>query len=297
MSIVRGALSKGIHLFKPAANDLLTAQAILQTMIDIDPDHPTLRSMSVAYWRGGDAKVESVLFRPQYFDKLVAWGSEASIRNALSYAGPGLEVITYDPKVSISLVGAEAFADAATLAEVASRAAADVALMNQDGCACSRFQFVEGDRVAADQYCELLSVELGHDRPRGDGTATPTPVDIREEIDSLRHLDPDFRVWGDFGGRGVVIRSDEPIDFAPAGKTVNVVPVERLADALEWVTVATQTVGVYPTTRIDELRDALASAGVQRVVNLGASGGGTERGLPHDGHFPMQRLMRWIYVD
>jgi Acyl-CoA reductase (LuxC) len=295
MSLVRGALTKGIHLFKPAANDLLTAQALLQTMIDIDPDHPTVRSMYVAYWRGGDRVVEGALFRPQYFDKLVAWGGESSIRNALSYAGPGLEVITYDPKVSISLVGSEAFCDDATLTEVARRAAADVAKMNQDGCACSRFQFIEGSVADADRYCAALSKALGVDIPLGDGTTLPTPGELREEIDALRSLEPHYRVWGDFGGKGVVIRSDEPVDFAPAGKTVNVVVVPELQLATQWVTVATQTVGIYPDERKTDLRDGLACAGAQRVVSLGESGGGTERGVPHDGHYPLQRLMRWVY--
>jgi hypothetical protein len=297
MTIVRGALSKGIHLLKPAANDLLTAQAILRTMMDIDPNHPTLRSFSVAYWRGGDSAIEGALFRPQYFDKLVAWGSEASIRNAVSYAGPGFEVITYDPKVSISLIGSEAFASNDTLRTVAEAAASDVVLMNQDGCACSRFHFVEGNRAKADQYAEVLLGELSIDRPAGDGRARPTPHDLREEIGSLRLLEPDFRVWGEFDGRGVVVRSDEPVDFAPAGKTVNVVPVDRLLDAVAFTTVATQTVGVYPPERKTELRDPLATAGVQRLVSLGGSGGGTEAGLPHDGHFPFHQMMRWVYVD
>ena len=31
--------------------------------------------------RGGDAKVEGLLFRPQFFDKLVAWGGDAAIRS------------------------------------------------------------------------------------------------------------------------------------------------------------------------------------------------------------------------
>jgi hypothetical protein len=297
MTIVRGALSKGIHLLKPAANDLLTAQAILMTMMDIDPDHPTVRSFSVAYWRGGDSAIEGALFRPQYFDKLVAWGSEASIRNAVSYAGPGFEVITFDPKVSISLIGSEAFASDETLRTAAAGAASDVVLMNQDGCACSRFHFVEGSRAEADQYAEILLNELSIDRPAGDGQARPTPFDLREEIGSLRLLEPDFRVWGEFDGRGVIVRSDEPVDFAPAGKTVNVVPVDRLLDAVAFTTVATQTVGVYPSERKAELRDPLATAGVQRLVSLGGSGGGTEAGLPHDGHFPFQQMMRWVYVD
>ena len=39
-TIVRGALTKGVHLIKVPTNDLFTAAAILRTMADVDPDHP-----------------------------------------------------------------------------------------------------------------------------------------------------------------------------------------------------------------------------------------------------------------
>ncbi|MFE4819090.1 acyl-CoA reductase [Streptomyces sp. NPDC056704] len=51
-----------------------------------------------------------------------------------------------------------------------------------------------------------------------------------------------------------------------------------------------QTVGVHPDTRKAEPRDALACAGVQRVVSLGRAGG-MPPGLSRDGFHPLQRLM------
>lgn len=59
----------------------------------------------------------------------------------------------------------------------------------------------------------------------------------------------------------------------------DVVPVAALSEAVMYAGVATQTVGVYPDTRKAELRDALACAGVQRVVSLGGAGG-KHRPLP-----------------
>ena len=109
MSVVRGALTKGVNLLKLPSNDLFTATAILRTMAAVAPGHPVVRSFSAVYWRGGDETVESVLFRPQFFDKLVAWGGEATIRGALRYVGPGFELVSFDPKTSISLIGREAF--------------------------------------------------------------------------------------------------------------------------------------------------------------------------------------------
>jgi hypothetical protein len=115
---------------------------------------------------------------------------------------------------------------------------------------------------------------------------------LREEIDGLRDLTDYYSVWGGYDGRGIVIRSEEPVDFQPDHKVVNVVPVARLEDALPYVTVATQTVGIYPPDRKTALRDALVSAGVQRVTALG--GAGPEIGLPHDGFYPLHRFVRWV---
>ncbi|MER5900938.1 acyl-CoA reductase [Streptomyces mirabilis] len=57
-----------------------------------------------------------------------------------------------------------------------------------------------------------------------------------------------------------------------------------------------QTVGVHPDMRKAEPCDALACAGVQRVVSLGRAGG-MPPGLSHDGFHPLQRLMRWVNAE
>lgn len=293
MSVVRGALTKGVNLLKLPSNDLFTATAVLRTMAAVAPGHPVVRSFSAAYWRGGDEAVESVLFRPQFFDKLVAWGGEATIRGALKYVGPGFELVSFDPKTSISLIGREAFESPQALARAAEAGAADATFFNQQACVASRFQFVEGSWEDADRYAALLCERLGVAREFSSAGGPRVTTELREEIDVLRSLAPDYRVWGGYDGRGLVIRSPEPVDFHPDGKIVDVVPVTALSEAVAHAGVATQTVGVYPDTRKAELRDALACAGVQRVVSLGRAGG-MPPGLSHDGFYPLQRLMRWV---
>jgi hypothetical protein len=293
MSVMRGALTKGVHLFKLPSNDLFSATAILRTLAAVAPDHPVTRSFSAAYWRGGDAKVEGLLFRPQFFDKLVAWGGESTIRSAKEYIGPGFELVAFDPKTSISLIGREAFESEATLADAAERAAADATIMNQQACASSRVQFVEGTVEQVDRYCALLQKRLGIERPTASAIGSPLPADLRDEIDGLRDMQPHYRVWGGYEGKGLVIRSEEPVEFHPDGRVVNVVPVETLGSAVLRANVATQTVGVYPASRKLELRDGLAAAGVQRVVELG-SAVAFEAGISHDGFYPLQRFVRWV---
>jgi hypothetical protein len=234
--------------------------------------------------------------RAQFFDKLVVWGGEGSVRAALRYAGPGFEIVSFDPKVSMSFVGRDALESEAAITEAADRAAADVALLNQDSCAASRFVYAEGDAEAIDAFCEALATALRVDRPLSDGRCAEPPADLQGEVDSLRMLEPDYRVFGAADGGGLVIRSEDPVDFYPTAKTVNVVPVASLDAAVRFANVATQTVGVHPADRVAGLRDALASAGVQRIVPLGEVARGLE-GLPHDGFYPIRRFMRWVLDD
>ena len=294
ITIVRGALSKGVHLLKMPSNDMFTATALLRTMADVGPNHPVTQSFSAAYWRGGDAAIEDHIFRSQYFDKVAVWGGEAAVRHAMQYAAPGFEVLSFDPKVSISLIGRETFDDDAAR-DVAARSAADITAFNQDACSCARFQFVQGTTEEVDHYCEALVAAMGEESRYGAGPDGPVPIEpLLEEIDMLSNLEPIYRVFGRADGRGMVIRSDEPVSFNPGGKLVNVVVVDALADALPHVTVATQSVGVYPPARIAEVRDALSSAGAQRIVGLGEINTGKFGGLPHDGGWPLHRMMHWV---
>lgn len=298
ITIVRGAISKGVHLMKMPSNDMFTATALLRTMADVGPNHPVTRSFSAAYWRGGDAGIEGHILRSQYFDKLAVWGGEAAVRHAMKYAAPGFEIISFDPKVSISMIGREAFDGTVPIAEIARRGAADVVAFNQDACSCARFQFVEGTSDEVDAYCEALVAAMGEDTRYGAGPDGPVPVaPLLEELDMLSNLEPIYRVFGRPDGRGMVIRSSEPVSFNPGGKLVNVVEVGTLADSVQHVTVATQSVGVYPAARIAEVRDALSGAGAQRIVGLGNINSGKFGGLPHDGGWPVHRMMHWVVTE
>ena len=291
-SIAQGAMVKAVNLFKMSSSDPFTAVAILRTMADIDPEHPVVKSMSAIYWRGGDDAVERVLYRPQYFDKIVAWGGGDAINNVIKYLGPGFQLVSFDPKTSISMIGHEAFDSPETLEEVARLAGSDVMALNQEACVASRFLYVEAQHQDADRFCELLHRDIAA-RAAASGDVRRPDSELRDAIVTLTLLDDEFRVWGRPDGNGVVIRSDEPVDFHPTQKTANVVCVPSLAEATQYANVATQTVGFYPYHRMADYRDRLASGGAQRIVHLGEAGPSTI-GNPHDAMYPMQRFVHWM---
>jgi hypothetical protein len=291
-SIAQGAMVKAINLFKMSSSDPFTTVAILRTMAEIDPNHAIVKSMSAVYWRGGDDSVERVLYRPQYFDKIVAWGGGDAINNVIKYLGPGFQLISFDPKTSISMAGKEAFASDETLDIAADLASADVMVLNQEACVASRFIYVEGDHAQVDRFCERLHKRIV-ERAAASGDARPLDMDLREQIETMMMMDDDYRVWGKTDGRGCVIRSDEPVEFHPINKTANVVCVPSLDNAVQYINVATQTVGFYPFNRISDYRDRLASGGAQRIVHLGEAGPSTI-GNPHDAMYPLHRFVHWM---
>jgi hypothetical protein len=72
--------------------------------------------------------------------------------------------------------------------------------------------------------------------------------------------------------------------------------VSALEDAVRYVNVATQTIGIYPPTRKTELRDRLAGAGAQRVCRVGTANQHVPGG-PHDAMFALQRFVHWMGDD
>ncbi|OCB55586.1 long-chain-fatty-acyl-CoA reductase [Mycobacterium vulneris] len=296
-SIAQGALVKAVSLFKMPSSDPFTTVAVLRTMAEIDPEHPVVQSMSAVYWAGGDEAIERTVYRPQYFDKIVAWGGGPAITNVIRYLGPGIQLVSFDPKSSVSMIGREVFASDEVLADVAERVAADTCVFNQEACLASRFVFLETpDRSEARRFCAALLPRLGADRMFGSAQAPLPPADIRDEVEVMGAMGDELEVFGRFDGRGMVLLSDAPVDFHPSNKISNVVMVPSLEDAVRYVNVATQTVGVYPYGRKARLRDALAGAGAQRLCRVGTANGHVAGG-PHDAMYPLARFVHWMGDD
>jgi hypothetical protein len=288
LTIIRAALVRSVSVLKLASSDLFTPPAIMATMAAIDPQHPITRSFSAIYWRGGTEPVERALFRNEYFDTVVAWGGASAIRNVQKYIGPGLDLVALNPKVSVSLIGREAFADSAAIDRVAGLAALDVG--PQEACRSSRIQYVEGTDNDVDAYCERLLHHL-QDLARA-RAGRPTPDYVVDAVKSPAEFGI-RKAIGRHDGTGFVVWSQEPLDMYMIGRTVNVVRVDDLTDALQHLNVESQSVGIYPAARRKAIRDAVFAAGAQNTYELGTNHSGMPHGVPHDGYQLLQRMVRW----
>jgi hypothetical protein len=300
LGVIRNAIIRSDAIFKTPSNDPITAAAIARTMVAMAPDYPVTRHLSVAYWKGGDAGVEAELYRPDRIEKIIAWGGYASITHIAKYIQPGIDLITMDPKLSSSIIGRQAFVDEATMRVVAERAALDVAYFNQQACANARVVYIEtgtdeAGLAKANRFGQVL-LEAIRALPAHCSGAVALDPDLAEEVQSLRMVSSEHRVFG--GGQdGAVIVSQhsEPVDFAPLlnNRVANLVPVPDLEIPIEAVTAYTQTIGIYPDSLKEQIRDRLVFNGAQRIVSLGYACKAAMAG-PHDGMEPLRRMCKWI---
>lgn len=294
-SIVRGALLKSDNIIKVPSNDPLTAPAILSTMRDVDRKHPMVKHFAAAYWKGGDQQIERHLITPYHLEKIIAWGGPASIKHIKGMVGPGIDLITLDPKFSISIIGEEAFQAEATMKKAAYLAAIDSSAFNQEACLSSRTHFVKATPEDALKYARCLYQYMQEQDPSISTRPKSFPAELKENLDALRYMEDFYQVIGgeDEEGAVVVSLTGDPVDFFPSNKTVNVVPFEDYATVIERVTMATQSVGVYPESLKEQLMDSLVARGVQRFVSLGKTAF-TLPGVPHDALELMRRACKWI---
>ena len=302
-TVIRNAITRSDAIIKTPSNDPLTTAAVVRTMIDMAPDHPITRHVSVAYWKGGDERVEQHLYDPRRIEKIIAWGGFAGIKHLTQYLQPGLDLITLDPKHSATIIGPEAFADDATLDSIAKRLALDVGVLNQEGCVNARVVYVQSgtDAAGLERANELGKRMFAALQGLPDHLSTPHKAfdpELKAELDALAFVEDEFRLYGGRRNEGAVIvsQSDNAVDFARmlACRVANIVPIDDVETAVRSVNAYTQTIGIFPETLKTSLRDRLAYQGAQRLVSLGGAATLMRTPQPQDGIEPLRRSVKWI---
>jgi hypothetical protein len=302
ITVIRSAITRSDAVIKSPSNDPMTHAAVIRTMIDLDPNHPVTRHMSVGYWKGGNTEVEKILYDPKNVEKIIAWGGMASIQHIVKYLQPGLDLITLEPKFSSSIIGREAFADDATMDRVADLLAIDFAGANQEGCANARVVYVDsGTDAAGIEALNGFGQRLYDAMLRLPEHISTKPKDfdlnLASELEALALDDTFFKMIGGMDREGAVIVSQypEPVDFARelGNRVVNLVPMDGPELAIRSVNSFTQTIGVYPESLKTDIRDRLSIHGAQRVVSLGFALS-TMMVLPQDSIEPIRRMCRWV---
>lgn len=304
VSVLRLALTKGVGTVKLASGALLPGALLALSLATADAGDaaPLLAHLSIVYWPGGDDRVERPLVSPGAFDRIVVWGDADAVASLRSRA-PMTRVVSFDPRYGVSLVGREAFASPALVAEVAARAAADVCLHDQKACNASHLQYVEGTDEQVAAYADALRSVLR----AWDAVVPPLRrPGLADELTGLRrgrlamadwypsNGDPSASPWVDAWTSGVVVsRAAFDVLAHPFARFVVVRPVASLEDeALPALSRHVSSAGVWPEARRSVLRTRIAARGVSSVLPLGRAEH-TSPGAPHDGMLALSQLVDW----
>jgi hypothetical protein len=293
ISALRAFATKGAVTVKLPSGALVAGAAFALAMHVAAPDHPLTRHASIAYWSGGEEAVESVLLRHGAFERIVVWGSRASV-DAVASRAAGTKTLVFNPRYGISLIGRAALAPE-MIDEAARRAAQDTLVWNQQACIASLVHYAEGGGEEIDRYCAALTKELAvwdvahHHRPDR-ATVGRIRTARRGELS-----DGKWTVNGPpVAPTSAVVRMDRGFDLSvhPQGRIVLVRPVNDLAETLNLMHPSVSSVGVFPLDRLDRLRDEICGRGVTSVIPLGEADT-LFAGAPHDGMRPLSELVSW----
>jgi hypothetical protein len=300
LSIARAALIKSDNIIKVAPNDPFTAWAIVSAMVDVDPKHPVTKHFSVVFWPKDMLDFENELIQPRYLEKIISWGGAmGGVNSTLNHGSlqtSGIDVITLGPKFSISILGADAFQTPSTIDRVASLTGNDAASFNMESCGSARLHFVQATAEQAKEYARRLYWHMQVQDPALSTFPKSFPTELRDELNAARTQDELYYVVGGEKNEGAVMVSltGEMPDFFPTHKVVIVIPFDgdprQLVDRIH---PSTQTVGIYPESLKEHLRDPLVARGVCRFISIGhtvdyAIGG------PFNSYEIMRRACRWV---
>ncbi|MEJ6823427.1 acyl-CoA reductase [Mycobacterium tuberculosis] len=287
MSILRAILTKNQCIIKTSSTDPFTANALALSFIDVDPNHPITRSLSVVYWpHQGDTSLAKEIM--QHMDVIVAWGGEDAINWAVEHAPPYADVIKFGSKKSFCIID-----NPVDLTSAATGAAHDICFYDQRACFSAQNIYYMGNqyeefKLALIEKLNLYAHILPNAKKDFDEKAAYSLVQKESLFAGLK-------VEVDVHQRWMIIESNAGVEFnQPLGRCVYLHHVDNIEQVLPYVQKnKTQTISIFPWESAFKYRDALALRGAERIVEAGMNNifrvGGS-----HDGMRPLQRLVTYI---
>ncbi len=301
-SLVQAWLTKNVSLIKVPADWPGVIPALLDTLSQVTYLAADGRATSgVALARGAaalyvdrdDRAAQETLSLAA--DARVAWGGREAIEaiQALPKV-PGVEDILFGPKYSYMVIGRERLAAGAGVLDLATRAAFDVCLFDQQGCNSPHTIFVErGGAVSPREFAARLAEAMERvcaTIPK----APPSPQDVSRlltlratyDVRGLAHYSPGPE-WTVLYGE-----DDEGLAEACGGRVAFVRPIADAMDAAELASRRTQSIGVaLDHSRRIAFAERATWGGAERCPPVGEM---SHYESPWDGVFMMDRLVRWV---
>ncbi|WP_230457495.1 acyl-CoA reductase [Leptospira santarosai] len=287
LSILRSILTKNQTVVKVASGDPITPTHIAQSFLDVDNSHPVSQSIHTVYWPPNSSDGADFL---RLSDGICVWGGAEALKWVHKNTAPGIEIISFGPKRSLSIIQT----DNVDLEIAARLVAHDICMYDQEACFSTQNVFVLGDvKTFSNKLAEAL---VRYDK------ILPSPQRTIDETAKVLLS----RLHNDFLGNEIsaspenawqVISSDPTDNIRhPGSRTAFVHSIASVSEIYKYVDSSVQTVAVYPWNFMKEFREELAKLGISRIVECGSSGV-YRLGATHDGMYPITRFVRYVSME
>ncbi|MCX7746884.1 MAG: hypothetical protein N2645_08330 [Clostridia bacterium] len=293
--VYRSLIVKNNTLCKLPKRDPIGALYFALSFLEIDPEHPLTKSLSVAYWERESWQEERLLGES---DAVCVWGGETAINEIKKKVKMGTKVLEYGPKRSLSLVDLTTMDPTDNLNDIALRIGHDFSVYNQEACFTSQELYLVADNDTFEKFLEHLTEAMEHylsvyKKGQLMSDSKAHVLMTREE-----YLLEGDRVIStkDHGFTIIVTKDDRRVRSHPLNRTVIIHRIDRLEEAVKHITKYTQTVTLYPWKAQERLRDMIAIRGADRIVAVGMANF-PRTGFPHDGIWTLNELVRWVNIE
>jgi hypothetical protein len=298
-SLVLALLTKSAVLVKTASPEPLFLALFARSLARIDPGLG--ECLLVVNWKGGEARLEEAAFSRA--EMVIAYGTDKSLSEIRRRVCG--RFLGYGHRVSFAFIGREAVDK---IQVVASQAACDTALFDQQGCLSPQLFYVErGGRVTPEEFTQALAralAELQRTLPRGQISLAESIAiqQARDEAEWRAIAGKRVVLYASPGGTEWTVIYDEDPTFlsSPLNRTVWVKPVDNVQQVAELLRpwrayLEAAGVAVAPE-RLLAVAEVLGEAGVNRVCPVGKM---QEPSLSwhHSGRLCLRDLIRWVGVE
>ena len=217
------------------------------------------------------------------------------MHSARKKSKPNQVILEFGPRKSIQLIGEEVYENDTKLQEIAQKIAHDPSLYDQQTCHSLQIAFVEGE---AEKLCCAIAKAMELEErnlPKG-----YTSVDEKIAVSHERMM-AKFRgdkVFQSDSTKWTIILTE---DFEntiqhPLSRTLYVIEVKDLKEALEYIDETVMVVAFSSFKRLKELKDEIFKRGVDRITVIGKMCY-FPLGYPQEGRRNLSQLVKWVGMD
>lgn len=286
-SLIRGIITKNRNFAKLPSRDPVTPIGFAQSIIEIDPEHPISRSLSLAYWTRDDPIGDEVI---KLADTVCAWGGRAAVEAIKRRLPANVPLAEFGPRWSASAIDL----DQCDHDKAAFRLIEDSAYYDQEACFNTQRAYVKGDiesfLASLRTYFDVFSKNVPL-------VSTSRDIFAHRSAALLESKYLGYRVEEGEDWTVIVLDADDYHTVShPLTRTLFLHPVSDLDAIAKYFNNDSQTLSVYPWTLTNAHRDRWSAAGICRFVELGWSRI-PRSGFTHDGMHGMHPLVRLVCIE